>query len=900
MATVYDTDQALATFRFGGIDPNLFLLVNWQGTEAVSELYKFEVELASTDENIDLENLLGRRASLAVINQEGEPDPWHGIVTAIKQTKRDETYAYYVATLEPQLALLRLFRQSRIYAGQHSGGEPDLSDVIRMVLEQIGLKQEGEPSPSFTPDYAIRIPSSDLSATRSDFICQFEESNLDFLKRKLEHYGVYFWFEQGPDREVVVFGNQLGQQPANAIEVFWRGSDQINTESDKIAIHRFDHGMQVLPKSVVLREFSIQQPSLDLTINTEIDPESNQPLDRFDGLGIVETYGSHYKKQDQGSRIAKLRAEELAAMRNTYQAESNSPGIRAGYSIHLQEHYQDKLNAKYYVISAEHQGRQSLPRQTTANDLDNKFYSTVCTVIPADVQYRPPRTTRKPRVIGFLSAIIESEGDGEYAEMNEYGCYRIRFLFAAPGSGQQGEANSAWVRMATPYAGSQHGLNLPLLKGTEVLVSFLGGDPDRPVIISAIPNEENPSLRNQDNASQPVLQTAGQNMLSFEDKKDGEFARLSTPKAQSTIHLGNDTNNPDATGVRIATVGHMGETSSSYIKQIPGVYTQEIGKSGKVGNDVTQAKAVKAAMAGNNANNLMAQALMPEVEPAVQMKALNAQQIAAAASMDMVSSMLAAALNANPKNDEYIAKLKANLSSLTDKANAMGELASSVASGNKSAADALQQLAANNSTSSSTDTKGADKEPEKEKETFQYGSSTPNTDGLEKSVHNQMYYGATNNIMMGATTNIALSVAGNVTVGARIDFTAAASLNINEGVAYNIKSWGCKDLGTMYLKKSVLISEETADKDLKAGKYSMMVGELDVTAPIVTFNNPAGAYSVSAPSGLFSVDASSVEMYGVGHLSMTSEALIQLKAGTSKAYVSPVDLKLDAAIVRIA
>src|SRR5690554_4358655 len=129
MLTEYDTDQALATFRCGGIDPHLFLVSRWQGTEGVSQLYRFEVELASADADIDLEKVLGSRATLSLRTDVGDILPWHGIVTELRQTRRDETYAYYRAVLEPQIALLRLFRQSRVYlhADGQSGGKPDLA-----------------------------------------------------------------------------------------------------------------------------------------------------------------------------------------------------------------------------------------------------------------------------------------------------------------------------------------------------------------------------------------------------------------------------------------------------------------------------------------------------------------------------------------------------------------------------------------------------------------------------------------------------------------------------------------------------------------------------------------------------------------------------------------------------
>ena len=121
MLTEYDTDQALATFRCGGIDPHLFLVSRWKGTEGVSQLYRFEVDLAAADADLDLNAVLGSRATLTLRTDDGGVLPWHGIVTELRQTRRDETYAYYRAVLEPQLALLRLVRQFLAGGGENGG-----------------------------------------------------------------------------------------------------------------------------------------------------------------------------------------------------------------------------------------------------------------------------------------------------------------------------------------------------------------------------------------------------------------------------------------------------------------------------------------------------------------------------------------------------------------------------------------------------------------------------------------------------------------------------------------------------------------------------------------------------------------------------------------------------------
>lgn len=619
----YDTSLALVAFRLGGVDPDLFLVYEWSGQEAISELYRFEVKLASAQMDIKLEDHLGRRATLTVRDQNGRVVRWHGLITALKQTHRDETYAYYQAVLEPQLALLRLFKQSRVYlhAEAQRGGDPDLSTVIRDVLEQCGLKNERFDQEE-KADFEIRVSNQDLAYTRSNFICQFEETSLNFLQRRLEHAGVYFWFEQGEDRETIVFANAKELQPKKVHKMVWRVGLKETLTEQHIAVKRFEQMLQVQPKSVVLRDFSVSQPDLNLTVKAALADQGSG--DRFDALGQVEMYGAHFSKEQQGEFFAEVRSEELQSQRNRYEGEAVTLGLQSACLVEMTRHFRPDANAQYLVLSLKHRGKQSLPRIVSDEVSESDFYQVFFVLIPVQVQYRPPLRAKQPRVVGFVSAIVMAEGEGEYAELNQFGCYKVQFLFA-PRASKTDQANSAWVRMATPYAGSQHGLSMPLLKGTEVLVSFLGGNPDRPVIVSAIPNEHNPSLLNEANTSRPILRTAGQNELEFEDREAQQYARLFSPFKNSTLQLGADTANPDFPGVRMATQGNMGLTSHSYIQDVVGVHKRQIGREGDIPVDPELEARIAKAKAEAVANILEEQAVLPDASVAKQLKALAAR-----------------------------------------------------------------------------------------------------------------------------------------------------------------------------------------------------------------------------------------------------------------------------------
>lgn len=899
MLTEYDTDQALATFRCGGIDPHLFLVSRWHGTEEVSQLYRFEIDLASADADIDLDTVLGRRATLSLRTQEDDILPWHGIVTELRQTHRDETYAYYRAVLEPQLALLRLFRQSRVYvhADAQSGGKPDLASIIRMVLEQAGLTQEGDPEDEFTPHYAIRIPESDLKSTRSSFICQFEETSLDFLKRRLEHAGVYFWFEQAYGREVIVFGNNRDHQPDRAIAMAWRPEGDLNPEMSAVAVSRFDHAVSVQPRGVVLRDFSVSQPSLDLTVRADVDPDAQGASDRFDALGNIEVYGSHYKKQDEGERMAAIRAEEIACQRNRYFGEARVAGLRAGYPTTLQEHFRDSLNTRYYVVRVEHEGRQSLPRQTPEQGEDGRFYHAQFTVLPVTLQYRPPRLTRTPRVVGFLSAVVMAEGEGRYAQMNEHGCYRIRFLFAPPGSGRQDEANSAWVRMATPYAGSQHGMNFPLLKGTEVLVSFLGGDPDRPVIVAAIPNEENPSIRNQDNATQPGLRTAGQNALEFEDREGQEHARLYSPAGSTTLQLGIDANRPDQSGIRAATKQHMGMTSQTYIQQVPGVYQQEIGCEGKVDVDPEARMAFQAAWDAQKARQLEQQALLPDVSEAVQLKALNAKLAARKKLMELLSHRIGVAQRDGSLDEAGLAALQKEWEKVSQGYAAMEAMLNDKANTHQKPIDLLKQLLLMEEDEAASSTQTTDTSTQKTEGDDESVKKDVSSNSVEKVVENKVLgiptitttclgmqntftCGIVNEAVGGSFNSAVGGVQVDVLVGGLIETRGAGVFSVDLSRRKEVSLNGANWVSTSYVRQAArdeanalerrvqVVSDRldvaTRDDQVRAryrmnvdGAYSIIGGR---TLPKLTFST--GTSSVALKDGVITLDSDEITFGG--------------------------------------
>ncbi|MEW6670036.1 MAG: type VI secretion system tip protein VgrG, partial [Thermodesulfobacteriota bacterium] len=258
------------------------------------------------------------------------------------------------------------------------------------------------------------------------------------------------------------------------------------------------------------------------------------------GRGEAYYYGDHIRTPEEGERLAKIRAESLLCRREVFQGEGAVPYIAPGFTFDLKEHYRSTFNQGYLVTEVSHEGNQEgyLVSGLSLDDQTEKevFYGNTFTAIPANVQYRPERLTPRPRICGAITAKIDAAGSGQYAELDEHGRYKVVVPFDT--SGRKDGKASTWIRMATPYAGSDHGMHFPLHKGTEVLLTFEEGDPDRPVIASAVPNPENPSPVNSANQTKSVITTASGNKIHMEDQAGSERILMHSPNQESFIRIG--------------------------------------------------------------------------------------------------------------------------------------------------------------------------------------------------------------------------------------------------------------------------------------------------------------------------------------------------------------------------
>jgi type VI secretion system secreted protein VgrG len=501
------------TFVSQGLPEDTFSVVTFKGTEGISRLYEYDITLASDDPEIDLKGVLQNPATLT-IHGDGQDRPIHGILAQFEQLHEVKGRYFYRALLVPRLWQADLYRENQLFL------DKTVPDIIEEILKQAGLT---------TRDYELKLTKH---YPRWEYICQYRETDFDFISRWMEREGIYYFFEQGEQGEKLIITDSSTAHRDISGNTTIPFSPPSGLMPEEEAITAFICRQKRLPNRVILKDYNYRKPSLDLKAETVVDAK---------GRGNVYFYGEHFKTPEEGHELAKVRAEEIRCRENVFHGEGTEPALCPGFIFQMSGHYRGSYNRKYLIVEIEHQGGQAEAFVTgTGAELTEKerrlTYANAFTAIPADVQFRPECKTPKPRFYGTMNAKVDAAGIGQYAEIDDQGRYKVKLPFGQEGN--EGGKASRWVRMVQPYAGADHGMHFPLHKGTEVLLTFVDGDPDRPIIAGAVPNAETMSVVTSQNATRNTIRSAGGNVLEMEDMAGKERILLSSPHESTYLHMG--------------------------------------------------------------------------------------------------------------------------------------------------------------------------------------------------------------------------------------------------------------------------------------------------------------------------------------------------------------------------
>lgn len=558
-----DNNKPKFTFVSEAVDKATFHVVKFKGTEGLSTLYRFDITLISEKSDVDLGAILKSPAEFIIKREDGDI-PFKGVLSSFEQLHQSGKYFFYRAELVPRLWWTTLTHHNQIFLRKNAQG------FLDDVLKDGGLKQGLNHEFKLQESYPNR-----------EYVCQYDESHFNFISRWMERDGMYYYFEQTDQGEkMVMTDTHISHQPmAEGTSLTYSPPSNLDHSHHEEVVKNFILKQKPMPKKVLLKDYNYRKPSLELKAEAQISS---------DGLGEIYIYGEHFQTPGEGKRLATIRAQEFLCREKLFHGISSVPYIRSGYVFELKDHYRHDFNKRYLTTEVVHEGGQEGYLTTglglhVSHDGERVYYRNSFTCIPSSVQFRAERKSEKPKFHGSMNAKIDASESGKYAELDDQGRYKV--ILPMDVSGRKSGKATAWLRMAQPYGGSDHGMHFPLHKGTEVLLTSVDGDPDRPIISATVPNPETPSQVSSANQTQSKITTAGQNKIHIEDKKGSERILMQTPTADTWVRMGapNDPPAPAAAaaddrhihsdgvqGYKISTSGWFGITAESEAKLILG------------------------------------------------------------------------------------------------------------------------------------------------------------------------------------------------------------------------------------------------------------------------------------------------------------------------------------------
>ncbi|MBK8257539.1 MAG: type VI secretion system tip protein VgrG [Polyangiaceae bacterium] len=509
-----EKDYVYATLEVDGVLPDTLHVTEVQGVEKISSLYQFDVS-AVTTAHLDPESFLGSRAVLTFHRGEKVVRHVHGVIRSVQDgtVGPDAPWAFQFQ-LVPGLTYLTLRETLDVFM------DMSVPTIIEKKLAQLTMTV-GE-------HFECRLYGNH---TPREFIVQYKETDLAFLSRLTEHFGMSFFFEQAEKNErLIVTDENYGFRPIAGIDHI-----PFRQRGDRRDIYQCDLVRQLIPSKMVVRDYNYRNPQLDLTATASLDGDG----------GMIVEYGAHVKTVEEANRIAQIRGEEQLAGRQVYTGESDLPNLFPGGTALLDGHPHGDLDLLFTQV--EHHLTQPGLGGGGQYKMVSRFKA-----IRKSTPFRPARSTPKPKVGGVLTGIVESRGEDKYAEIDDQGRYRVRFSFDTSGAGEAQASRP--LRMMQPHAGAGYGMHFPLRAGTEVLIVCVDGDPDRPIIAGTVPNPTMASPVVAGNSKRNIIRTGGANEINIDDSDGGERIKITTPRKNTVLQLGAP--NDPIDGVSVKTEGH--------------------------------------------------------------------------------------------------------------------------------------------------------------------------------------------------------------------------------------------------------------------------------------------------------------------------------------------------------
>ncbi|TWE06780.1 type VI secretion system secreted protein VgrG [Pseudomonas sp. AG1028] len=496
---------------------NVLVMERLAGSESLGRLFHYELSLASENSSLKLNALLGKPMGLAVQLADGSDRYFHGIVARCSQTAHRGQFASYQVTLKPWLWLLSRTSDCRIFQSK------TVPDIVKQVFRDLGFSDFED---ALTRSYR-----------EWDYCVQYRETSFDFVSRLMEQEGIYYYFRHEQERHVLVLCDAYGAHgtaPGYGRVPFYPLDDQMR---ERDHIHDWHLAHEVQPGSLALNDYDFQRPSARLEVRSSIAREhSNADYPLYD-------YPGEYVQSKDGEQYARNRIEAIQAQYEQIRLKGNARGLGSGHLFSLTDYPRDDQNREYLIVDAEYTITQDL--YESGRGSESFQFDSNLTCIDASQVFRPLPQTVQPIVQGPQTAMVVGP-KGEEIWTDQYGRVKVHFYWDR--HDQSNENSSCWIRVSQNWAGKNWGsIQIPRI-GQEVIVSFLEGDPDRPIITGRVYNAEqtvpydlpaNATQSGTKSRSSKGGTPANFNEIRMEDKKGEEQLFIHAEKNQD-IEVEND------------------------------------------------------------------------------------------------------------------------------------------------------------------------------------------------------------------------------------------------------------------------------------------------------------------------------------------------------------------------
>ena len=504
------------------------ILTGFYGREGISSLYEFSLDMVSNNNSIVFEDIIGKPVTVTLSLMDSKKRFFHGIISSFSQgegiAKPDGSLhlTSYSAKMVPWFWVLTKTVNSRIFQ------EKSVVDIVETIFQEDGLM-----------DYEMRL---NKTYTPRTYCVQYQESDYRFISRLLEEEGIFYFFEHEQKKHRLVISDNNGYPSCpNQDIVRYDPSGEVGIDEDVVL--KFHMSKEITFGKYTTRDFNFEIP------NTVLQSESEGKNTLGPGKRELYRYPGGYDTSERGDAVADLRMQVEEARVTRIEGKGNCRDLVSGHTFTLEKYYRSDMNQEYLLTTVEHSASEPHEFAAGSEGRHVASYGNSFTCLPKNVPYRPPLDTPKPVIFGSQTAIVVGP-EGEEIYPDEYGRVKIKFHWDR--DEKKDENSSCWVRVSQAWAGTGWGAIFIPRIGQEVIVQFINGDPDQPIITGRVYHGQNlPPYTLPDEKTKSTIKSestpggGGSNEIRFEDSQGNEeifvHAQLnmnSVVEADKTLEVG--------------------------------------------------------------------------------------------------------------------------------------------------------------------------------------------------------------------------------------------------------------------------------------------------------------------------------------------------------------------------